>query len=112
MQHYETVHVSTAAGFDIVLSVTPEDFAPVWDFESEEDKQDILRRIENGDLVWFFARVQAFKNGIELGSDYLGGCCYKSYAQFVVASDYYADMVENVVSQARENIAKLCETVD
>lgn len=106
---YETIHTSTAAGFNIVFSVTHEDHQPDWDFESEEDKQDLLRRIDNGDLVWFVARVQAFKNGIELGTDYLGSCCYDSYMQFVEASDYYADMVENAVSEARENIAKLCE---
>jgi hypothetical protein len=29
--------------------------------------------------------------------------------QFVEASDYYADMVENAVSEAKANIAKLCE---
>jgi hypothetical protein len=108
---YETIHTTQAAGFDIVFSVTHEDRAPDWDFESEEDKQDTLRRIDNGDLVWFVARVQAFKNGIELGTNYLGGCCYDSYMQFVEASDYYADMVENTVIEAKANITKLCETM-
>lgn len=109
MQYYETIHKSTAAGFDIVFSAAYEDHAPDWDFDTEEEKQDLLRRIENGNLVWFVARVQAFKNDIELGTDYLGSCCYDSYMQFVEDSDYYADMVENVVSEARANIAKLCE---
>jgi hypothetical protein len=108
---YETIHTSTAAGFDIVFSVTPEHVEPDWDFEDEADKQDTLDRIERGDLVYFVACVQAFKNGIELGTYYLGGCCYDSYMQFVEASDYYADMVENAISEARANIAKLCETV-
>lgn len=106
---YETIHTEKAAGFDIVFSVTYEDHKPDWDFESEEDKQDTLRRIENGDLVWFIARVQAYKNGVLLGTDYLGGCCYDSYMQFVEASDYYADMVVNAVSEARQTIAKLTE---
>ena len=106
---YETIHQETAAGFDIVFSVAPEIDAPDWDFESEGDKQDVLRRIDNGDLSWFVARVQAFKNGIELGVDYLGGCCYDSPMQFVNASDYYGDMVEAAVNEARANIAKLCE---
>lgn len=106
---YENIHTEKAAGFDIVFSVTYEDHEPDWDFESEEDKQDTLRRIENGDLVWFIARVQAHKNGVLLGTDYLGGCCYDSYMQFVEASDYYADMVVNAVSEARQTIAKLTE---
>jgi hypothetical protein len=106
---YETIHTTEAAGFDIVFSVTYENDPPDWDFENEEDKQNTLSRIDSGALVYFVARVQAFKNGIELGTDYLGGCCYDSYMQFVEASDYFADMVENAVSEARANIAKLCE---
>jgi hypothetical protein len=106
---YETIHTEKAAGFDIVFSVTYEDHEPDWDFENEEDKQDLLRRINQGDLVWFVARVQAFKNGIELGTDYLGGCCYDSYMQFVEEGGYYRDMVENAISEARATIAKLTE---
>ena len=105
---YENIHTETADGFDIVFSVAPEIDAPDWDFESEEDRQDLLNRIERGDLAWFIARVQAYKNGILLGTDYLGGCCYDSPAQFVEASDYYGEMVENVIEEARQNIAKLC----
>ena len=108
---YETIYTDTAAEFDIVFSVTHEDSEPDWDFESEEAKQDTLRRIEQGDLVWFIARVQAIKNGIVLGTDYLGCCCYDSYEQFVEASDYYADMVDNAVTEARETLTKLCATV-
>jgi hypothetical protein len=105
--HYETIHTETAAGFDIVFSVTPEIDTPDWDFESEEDRQDLIDRINDGRLSWFVARVQAFKNGILLGTDYLGGCCYDSPMQFVNDSDYYGDMVENVVAEAREAIEQL-----
>lgn len=104
---YETIHTEKAADFDIVFSVTHEHIEPDWDFESEEDKRDTLRRIDNGDLAYFVARVQAFKHGVLLGTDYLGGCCYDSYMQFVHASDYYADMVENAISEARSTIIKL-----
>ena len=105
--HYETIHTETAAGFDIVFSVAPETDAPDWDFDSEEDRQDLIDRINDGRLAWFVARVQAFKNGILLGTDYLGGCCYDSPMQFVNASDYYGDMVENVVAEAREALEQL-----
>lgn len=106
---YQTIHTDTAAGFDIVVSIADEHFKPDWDFENEEDKQDTLRRIENGDLVYFIARVQALKNGIVLGTDYLGGCCYDSYMQFVNDSGYYADMVESATTEARATITKLIE---
>jgi len=105
--NYETIHTETAAGFDIVFSVTPETFAPDWDFESEDDRRDTLNRIDRGDLAYFVARVQAFKKGVLLGEDYLGGCCYDSPMQFVNASDYYSDMVENAVEQARAKLVSL-----
>jgi hypothetical protein len=108
---YETIHTEKAAGFDVVFSVTHEHVEPDWEFEDEADRQDTLDRIDRGDLVYFVARVEAFKNGVLLGTDYLGGCCYDSHMQFVEASDYYADMVENAVSEARQTIAKLTEEV-
>ena len=106
---YQTIYTDTAAEFDIVFSIEQEHVEPDWDFENEEDKQDTLCRIENGDLVYFIARVQALKNGIVLGTDHLGGCCYDSYMQFVKDSDYYANMVENAVIEARLTIKKLIE---
>lgn len=105
--NYETIHTEKAAGFDIVFSVTPETGTPDWDFESEEDRQDLIDRINDGRMAWFVARVQAFKNGILLGTDYLGGCCYDSPMQFVNASDYYGEMVENAVAEAQEAVEQL-----
>jgi hypothetical protein len=100
--YWEESHRETAAGFDIVLSVTPEDMPPDWDVTEEE-----LRKIENGMLAYFIARVEARKEGITLGTAYLGGCCYDSVAQFVEASDYYGGMVEEAVQEARTVIDKL-----
>ena len=100
--HWEVAHRETAAGFDIVLSVAPEDMPPDWDVTEEE-----LSQIENGTLAYFIARVEARKEGITLGTAYLGGCCYDSVQQFVGASDYYGDMVEEAVNEARTVIAKL-----
>jgi hypothetical protein len=57
--------------------------------------------------VYFVARVEARKEGITLGTTYLGGCCYDSVSQFVASSDYYGDMVEEAVEEARKTIAKL-----
>ena len=111
MQYYETVHTETADGFDIVFSVTPECEEPDWEFETEQEKLETLHRIETGQLSWFVARVEAYKDGILLGTDYLGGCCYDSPLQFVDASDYYGDMVENAVAEAKNKIATLCKAV-
>jgi hypothetical protein len=104
--YWETAHTETAAGFEIVLSVTPEDMPPDWD-ETEEELAETLRKIDNGTLAYFVARVEARKEGLTLGTTYLGGCCYDSVSQFVASSGYYGDMVEEAVEEARKTIAKL-----
>lgn len=108
---YETIHTSKAAGFEIRFSVAPEHVEPDWDFEDDADRQNTLNRIERGDLVYFIARVEALKEGIVLGTDYLGGCCYESYDQFIESSDYFGQMVETAVEEARSTIAKLCKSL-
>jgi hypothetical protein len=108
---YETIHTTTSAGFEIRVSVVPEHVEPDWDFEDEADRQDTLERIYRGDLVYFIARVDAVREGIVLGTDYLGGCCYDSYDQFIESSDYFGQMVETAVEEARSTIAKLCKSL-
>lgn len=38
MTYYETIHTETAAGFDIVFSVTPEISEPDWDARYKIEK--------------------------------------------------------------------------
>ena len=104
--YWEVAHRETAEGFDIVLATRPEDMLPDWD-ETEEERAETLRKIEDGTWVHFIARVEARKKGITLGTAYLGGCCYDNVQQFVKDSDYYSDMVEEAVNEARTVIAEL-----
>lgn len=108
MNNYENIHKETVQGFDIVFSVTYENSHPrdCFDFE-EEEMRELCEKIDNGVYSWFIARVQAYKNGVLLGDDYLGGCLYDSPMQFVKDSDYYSDMVENVIQEARKTIELL-----
>jgi hypothetical protein len=110
MQHWKTINTEFKDGFQIVFSVT-EEYTPIADHFEADDVSEIISDIEEGNLLWFVARVQAFKNGIELASDYLGGCCYKSYSDFVAQNDYYADMIQTVIREAKETIKALSETV-
>jgi hypothetical protein len=50
---------------------------------------------------WFSAEVSLHLGGKELGTEYLGCCCYESAEEFwsVYASDYFADMVFELVYQ-------------
>ena len=108
MTHYETIHKETRDGFDIVFSTCHEDMKPDF-FEDEQEEAQFWKDLERGDTAWFVARVQAFKNGIELGTDYLGGCWYASEMDFVNDSDYYGDMINSAIDQAKKNILALVE---
>jgi len=106
MTYWEIVHTETRDGFRIELAITPEDKAPDWEFESEEQRQDTSRRIDNGDLLWFVARVIAYRHGVPLGTEYLGGCCYDTVQEFL-RDAYYQGMVEEAIADANRMIERL-----
>jgi hypothetical protein len=111
MRHYETIHTEDTQGFHIVCSVTPEDVHPrdLFDYE-EEELQELCRKIDDGIYVYFAVRVDAYKNGILLGSDFLGACLYESYSGFIEESGYYSDMVDNAVKEAKDALEMLYAT--
>lgn len=108
MTYWEEISRDTVDGFDIVFSVAPEDMHPrdSFDMDTEELAQ-LCEDIDRGRYSWFVARVQAFRAGVELAADYLGGCLYDSPTDFAKAGDYYADMVDTVTREARAKIEEL-----
>jgi hypothetical protein len=56
------------------------------------------------DYAWFCAKVTVWKDGEELGSDYLGACCYKTEKQFYTTykGDYFADMVRECAGETKD----------
>jgi len=108
MSYYETIHTEEIQGFNIVFSITYEDSHPkdCFDYE-EEEMRELCDKIDRGVYSWFMARVQAYKNGVLLGTDYLGGCLYDSPMQFVTNADYYSDMVNNAINEAKNTLELL-----
>lgn len=104
MTYWETIHTETRDGFDIVLSVAPEDLDPRDVFD---DDGETVAAIADGRYEWFIARVEAQRGGIALGADYLGGCCYTSAHDFIDKSGYYADMVSQAIDAARVTLERL-----
>lgn len=106
-------HIETHDGFTIVLHALDDDqtIAQLYsDAEmSVQQIRGIQRSVDNGTMVHFVARVVAVKNGIELGDDYLGGCVYKTYDDFVKNSGYYEDMRSTAIDVARTTIKALNE---
>ena len=105
MIYWETIHAETRDGFDIVLSVAPEETDPRDHFD---DDGETAQAIADGQYEWFVARVEAQRDGITLGTDYIGGCCYERASDFYRApSDYYADMMTRAIDEAHATLARL-----
>lgn len=112
MNHFELIHTEQYKGFDIKFYAGHEDSHPRDSFDDTcWDIQELCKQIDNGDYVWFIAKVTASKNGIELASDYLGGCLYEDCMQFVTYEDYYSDMRSTVVYEANQAILSLTSEV-
>ena len=103
------LHTEEREGFTIRFYAEPEFESPRGQFQNEDgsDDEDIIGKIESGYYDWFCAKVTASKAGVELASDYLGGCCYDTALDFVKAGGYYDDMISTVIADAKRTIAEL-----
>ena len=106
---FHTIRTFTRDGFDICFSVAPEQDNPNDHFD---DDGETARAIANGEFEWFIARVNVSRHGIELGDDYLGGCCYKTFDDFMTDSGYFEDMISGAIAEAETAIRRLCGTAD
>lgn len=106
------IHTEICEGYEINFYAEPETDTPEGHFTSGDVQADaeICEKIRNGTYEWFVAKVTASKNGIVLGTDYLGGCCYESCEEFVTDNDYYSDMIKVVIGEAQLAIRNLKET--
>lgn len=106
-------HTENNGNYRYCLYLLPEYDKPDWDFESEEDEQETLRKIDSGALLWFCAKVtfeaKMLGKWVELGADHLGQCCYASIEDFI-NDGYYTDMKAialELAKVARTNILEL-----
>ena len=75
--------------------------------DSVDDIAELENKVEHGIYLWFCATVTASKADVELGADHLGGCMYKSVAEFIAPGGYYDDMVGEAIELARAKLAEL-----
>ena len=119
----QTVYQFKTRNFCVQFNALPEDCLDLsWDKDGS-----IARDLDSGDLCAFVAQVRVLFRGIELGTDYLGGCIYKSPEDFrdhlgvrqyerklsqergepVMVGSYFSGMVREAIKEARENIDAL-----
>jgi hypothetical protein len=66
------------------------------------DIQNIIKRMDSGDgAAWFCAAVTVKLKGTNIeATEYLGGCSYKNYEDFIEKQDgYFAEMVSNATDE-------------
>jgi hypothetical protein len=101
-------NIETINGIDINFIALNEDVS-LCDLLPEESEEEI-KNIYKSNVV-FCAKIEATYKGIELASDYLGGCIYESYEDFYnkYKEDYFKQMYESVLHQAEKEIHLLRE---
>lgn len=94
-------------GFDIFFQpfVEDESLTDLYSDDTPEQIAEMQKDLNSYNSVLFVAKVSAHKAGIELGTDYLGGCHYGRYEDFYrEESGYFADMVQNAINEAKKTI--------
>lgn len=109
-REYETIAEFPRGPFLIIVDKTWEDTSPRDCFDTD-DVDEICRKIDCGDYEWFMMRVRAFFDGHELGSSYLGGCCYAD-AREVLTDGTAEDFIEEALKEALEAAGSLKRKLD
>jgi hypothetical protein len=103
MRYYEELAVYEREGYDIIVDKTWEDLNPRDSFdESCYDIEEIIKDIDRGHLEWFCLRVRVLVEGLELDSEYLGGCLYEDPRECLTdgtAEDLIAQSLDNAKKQ-------------
>lgn len=107
MRHYEELAKYEREGFDIVVDKTWEDLDPRGQFDVA-DAEEVCMKIDEGTYDWFMLRVRVFFDGHEMGSHYLGGCCYED-ARTVLTDGTAEDCISAAMDEAKKEIVRLRE---
>ena len=109
MQRYYDELLNEKRGpFDVIVDKTYEDLSPrdLFDCETEEEIDEICRKIDHGILDWFMLRCRVFFDGVELGSDYVGGFLYED-PRDVLKDGIVEDMIYTAMEEAKKEAAKM-----
>ena len=113
MRNFTTVKEFRYAEFNVIVDWTYEDCSVRDCFdETEEEFQEMERRLDAYIDTHYVARVRAMYDGVEMGSDYLGSCYARDCSPEDDINDgiggYLEQMVDEAVDQARtEAVAML-----
>ena len=97
---------TTAEGLQIYFEAL-EEYSQLSDILPEETPEE-LQKIYNENEI-FIAKVTAEAAGVELATDYLGGCIYKTFDEFINDGEYIEDMKQTVKDEAKKEAKRIIE---
>lgn len=98
-RYYDVLLSEERNGFTIIVDKTwEEDISPADSFDTP-DADEIIKGISDGNLDWFMLRVRALFEGVELGSAYLGACCYADASE-VLRDGTAENLIQEALSEA------------
>ena len=107
MRYYDTLAEYERNGFDIIVDKSYEDMDPRDSFDDEcFDIKELCEDINSGKLDWFMLRVRVMVEGLELSSEYLGGCLYKD-AKEVLTDGTAEDLIDTALTEAKKDVYRL-----
>jgi hypothetical protein len=107
MRHYEELATYEREGYEIIVDKTYEDLDPKDCFdESCYDIKEMYADIESGKLDWFMLRVRVLVEGLELDSEYLGGCLYADPRE-VLTDGTAEDLIAQSMDNAKQQVYRL-----
>ena len=106
-RYYDTIAEFERDGFTIIVDKTYEDMHPSESFDNEcYNIKELCEDIDSGRLDWFMLRVRIMVEGLELGSEYLGGCLYKDPSE-VLTDGTAEDLIDTAMTYAKPKVYKL-----
>lgn len=105
MRQYEELASYNRNGFEIIVDKTWEDLDPRGCFDVA-DAEEVCMKIDEGTYDWFMLRVRVLFDEHEMGSHYLGGCCYED-AKDVLTDGTAEDCIYAAMEEAKQEIVRL-----
>ena len=103
-RYYDTIAEFEREGYTIIVDKSYEDLHHQDCFDDScYDIKELCNDIECGRLDWFMLRVRVMVEGLELASEYLGGCLYAD-AKEVLTDGIAEDLIAGAMIEARPKV--------
>jgi hypothetical protein len=107
MRYYDILATYERNGYEIIVDKSYEDLNPRDCFDDScIDIEEIIKDIDRGHLDWFMLRVRVLVEGLELSSEYLGGCLYEDPRE-VLTDGTAEDIIDQAMTYAKQRVYML-----